>query len=559
MASQASSTVMQAITAARALLGYPDTLSLPQETIPDMLARVVAPYANRPAYTCMGYTLSYAALDALSLQFASYLQNHTDLQPGDRIAIQLPNILQYPVVALGALRAGLVVVNTNPLYTAREMEHQFVDSGAKAIVILANMANKLDAILPATVLRYVIVTELADLHPLPQRFLINNAVKYIKKMVPPYHLPDAIVFRGAMASAKNMPFTPVTVHAEDIAMLQYTGGTTGVAKGAMLTHANLLANMRQCEVFMDKAKVGKGIETVFAPLPLYHIYGFMLHCVLMLESGNHSLLIPNPRDLQSLITTLEKNSSTVFIGINTLFVALLHNERFRQLNFSALKLTFAGGMALTEDAAKSWQATTGCAVLEGYGLTESSPVLTINPPGHARLGTIGIPVANTEIKIVDDNGVEQVLGVAGELCVQGPQVMKGYWQREEATRETIVDGWLHTGDIAVVDGDGFIRIVDRKKDMIIVSGFNVYPNEIENVMSAHPDIIECAAIGVPDANSGEAVKLFVVRRNAVLDIEQVKAYAREQMTAYKVPRYVEFRDELPKSNVGKILRRELRS
>lgn len=558
MESQQPLTVMQAIEAARAALSYPDNLALSNETIPDVLARAVASYSSKPAYTCMGHTLSYAKLDALSLQFAAYLQNHTDLKPGDRIAIQLPNILQYPVVAFGALRAGMVIVNTNPLYTPREMEHQFTDSGAKAIVILANMAHKLEEILPNTVLQHVIVTELADVHPLPQRLLINNVAKYIKKMVPAYHLPQAVSLRSAMALSAKTYCTPVQRKPDDIAVLQYTGGTTGVAKGAMLTHANLLANMQQCAVFMDKANVGKGTETAVAPLPLYHIYAFMLHCLLMVEYGNHSLLIPNPRDIKSFIKVLVKNPCTVFIGINTLFVALLNNAQFRRLDFSALKLTFSGGMALTEAAATRWEMVTGCPVLEGYGLTETSPVLTINPSEQIKLGTIGIPVANTAIRIVDENGIEQPTGVAGELCAQGPQVMKGYWQREEATRETIVDGWLHTGDIAVVDDDGFIRIVDRKKDMIIVSGFNVYPNEIENVMSAHPDIIECAAIGVPDVERGEAIKLFVVSRNITLDIEQVTVYAREQLTGYKVPRYIEFRDELPKSNVGKILRRELR-
>ncbi len=558
MESQQPLTVMQAIEAARAALDYPDHLALGSGTIPDVLARAVANFSSKPAYTCMGHTLNYATLDALSLQFAAYLQNHTDLKPGDRIAIQLPNILQYPVVAFGALRAGMIIVNTNPLYTPREMEHQFTDSGAKAIVILANMAHKLEEILPNTVLQHVIVTELADFHPLPQRLLINSVAKYIKKMVPTYHLPHAVSLRSAMALGAKSHCASVQRKPDDIAVLQYTGGTTGVAKGAMLTHANLLANMQQCAVFMDKASVGKGTETAVAPLPLYHIYAFMLHCLLMLEYGNHSLLIPNPRDIKSFIKVLTKIPCSVFIGINTLFIALLNNAQFRRLDFSALKLTFSGGMALTEAAATRWEMVTGCPVLEGYGLTETSPVLTINPSENIKLGTIGIPVANTAIRIVDENGIEQPTGVAGELCAQGPQVMKGYWQREDATRETIVDGWLHTGDIAVVDDDGFIRIVDRKKDMIIVSGFNVYPNEIENVMSAHPDIIECAAIGVPDVERGEAIKLFVVSRNITLDIEQVTVYAREQLTGYKVPRHIEFRDELPKSNVGKILRRELR-
>ncbi|MCC7516017.1 MAG: AMP-binding protein, partial [Pseudomonadales bacterium] len=351
---------------------------------------------------------------------------------------------------------------------------------------------------------------------------------------------------------------PVAVSATDIAVLQYTGGTTGVAKGAMLTHANVLANMHQCVIFLDKAGMVAGSETAVAPLPLYHIYAFMLHCLLLPYTGSHSLLITDPRNIKSCAATLSKQRFSAFIGINTLFVALLNDERFCRLDFSALKLTLSGGMALTESAARRWQEHTGCAVLEGYGLTESSPVLTINPPGHARVGTIGIAVPSTAIKIVDGNRTSLPPGEAGELCAQGPQVMKGYWQRPEATQETVVDGWLYTGDIAVVDPDGYIRIVDRKKDMIIVSGFNVYPNEIENVMSKHPDVVECAAVGVPDAVSGEAVKLFVVSRNPALSEDELRSFARQELTAYKVPRHVEFRDSLPKSNVGKVLRRELR-
>ena len=550
--------IQPVIDAMRQRLGYSSLIEIPQQSVVDVFLQAVDTFRNQPAYTCMGCTLSYAQVEQLSQQFAAFLQHYTDLVPGDRIAIQLPNLLQYPVVVFGALRAGLVIVNTNPLYTPREMEHQLVDSGAKAIVILANMAHKLEQIQSATHLKHVIVTELADLHPLPQRLLINSAAKYVKKMVPPYTLPRAVSLRWALERGRESRFMPFSAQPQDIAVLQYTGGTTGVAKGAMLTHGNLLANMQQCAVFLEKSGVQRGGETVVAPLPLYHIYAFMLHCLLVPAFGNHSLLITNPRDIEVFIKTLSQNPWSVFIGINTLFVALMNNDGFRRLDFSALKLTLSGGMALTESAARQWESITGCTVLEGYGLTESSPVLTINPPGHARLGTIGIPVANTAIKIIDDNGLSLACGEPGELCAKGPQVMKGYWQRENATRETIVDGWLHTGDIAVVDDDGYIRIVDRKKDMIIVSGFNVYPNEIENVMSAHPDIVECAAVGVEDALSGEAVKLFVVPRTLTLDSDQVKAFAREQLTAYKIPRHVEFRESLPKSNVGKILRRELR-
>lgn len=549
------------IRAAQLALGYPPELD-PQvdtlQTLPDILAQAVKKYPARPAYSCMGKTLRYADVDVLSQQFASYLQNHTSLKAGDRVAIQLPNVLQYPVAVFGALRAGMVVVNVNPLYTPDEMQHQLSDSGAVAIVILANMASKLQEILSATALRHVIVTELADLHPLPQRFVINNVVRYVKKMVPPYHLPNAVSWRAALALGREKSYQPAALQTDAIAALQYTGGTTGVAKGVMLTHGNLLANMRQCRIFMEKAGVKNGGEVALAPLPLYHIYAFMLHMVLLAESGSHSVLIPNPRDLDTVITVWQKFPCSFFVGINTLFVALANHAAFQKLDFSVLKLTFSGGMALTETAATRWQAVTGCSVLEGYGLTESSPVLTINPSGHARLGTIGIPVADTKIKVVDDSDVLQPVGSAGELCAQGPQVMKGYWQRDDETQKTIINGWLHTGDIAIVDPDGYIRIVDRKKDMIIVSGFNVYPNEIENVMSAHPDVVECAVVGVPSEKTGEAVKLFVVSRNPALTAQDLKNFAREHLTGYKTPDIVEFRSSLPKSNVGKILRRELR-
>jgi long-chain acyl-CoA synthetase len=486
------------IRAAQLALGYPPELDLQADTLqtlPDILAQAVKKYPARPAYSCMGQTLSYVDVDRLSQQFASYLQNHTSLKAGDRVAIQLPNVLQYPVAVFGALRAGMVVVNVNPLYTPDEMQHQLSDSGAAAIVILANMAHKLEDILSRTAVRHVVVTELADLHPFPQRLVINSMVRYVKKMVPPYHLSNAVSWRAALALGREKSYQPAVLQTDAIAALQYTGGTTGVAKGVMLTHGNLLANMRQCRIFMEKAGVKNGGEVALAPLPLYHIYAFMLHLVLLAESGSHSVLIPNPRDLDTVVAAWKKYPCSFFVGINTLFVALANNKAFKKLDFSALKLTFSGGMALTETAATRWQQTTGCAVLEGYGLTESSPVLSINPAGHMRLGTIGIPVADTKIKVVDDNDVLQPVGSAGELCAQGPQVMKGYWQRDDETQKTIINGWLHTGDIAIVDPDGYIRIVDRKKDMINVSGFNVYPNEIENVMSAHPDVVECAVVG----------------------------------------------------------------
>ncbi len=550
--------ITQALSSARKKLGYPAEIAASDATILDVFFIAVANYGERPAFSCMGKTLTFTDLDRLSAQFAAYLQQHTNLKPGDRIALQLPNILQYPVAMFGALRAGLVIVNTNPLYTPREMQHQFADSGARAIVVLVNMAKKVQDVLANTQLSYVFVTEMGDLHPLPKRLLINAAVKYVKKMVPAYELPQAISLQHSLSKMHGKQPTKVTLKKNDIALLQYTGGTTGIAKGAVLTHANLIANMLQCEPYLERAGIGKKAEVIIAPLPLYHIYAFMLHCVSMLAHGSHSVLIPNPRDMTAFIKEMTHYRFSMFVGLNTLFVGLMAHAKFAELDFSNLKLTMSGGMALTEAAASRWQEATGCAVLEGYGLTESSPVVSINPAGHARIGTIGLAVPSTEIKIISDDGESLPVGEIGELCVRGPQVTQGYWQNAEATSKTIIDGWLYTGDIAQVEADGFMRIVDRKKDMIIVSGFNVYPNEIENVVAMHPDVMECAAIGVPDSGSGETVKLFVVARNASLTAEALRAFAKENLTAYKVPRQIEFRNELPKSNVGKVLRRELR-
>ena len=551
-------TIAAAIAAARQQLDYPAMLTPSSDTLVDVFERAVKRYPAKLAFSCMGRRLTFAELDQLSGQFAAYLQQRTDLRPGDRIALQMPNILQFPVALFGALRAGLVIVNTNPLYTQREMEHQFSDSGVRAIVILTNMASKLEPVLPNTCIKWVITTELADLHAAPKRWLLNAAVKHLKKLVPAYDLPQAICFRQALNSMQGESFEPVCGQAHDLVALQYTGGTTGVSKGAMLSHANLIANMHQCEPFLQRAGLQDGEEIIMAPLPLYHVYAFMLHCVTMLSHGNHSVLIPNPRDISAFLAEMKRTPFTVFVGLNTLFVSLMNHDRFRSLQFQRLKLTLSGGMALTDAAAREWQELTDCSVVEGYGLTESSPVVTLNPPGYARLGSIGIPLPGTDISIRTDDGAELPVGEPGELCVRGPQVMLGYWQRPEATAETVIDGWLYTGDIGQVEPDGFVRIVDRKKDMIIVSGFNVYPNEIENIMAAHPEVLECAVIGVPDASSGEAVKLFVVPRHSAVDAEQLRDYARANLTAYKVPRHIEFRSSLPKSNVGKVLRRELR-
>ncbi|ONM43644.1 long-chain fatty acid--CoA ligase [Halopseudomonas pachastrellae] len=543
---------------------YPEGVS--SEINPDSYPNVLAVlkdscqrFANKPAFTNLGKTLTYGELYTLSGQFAAYLQQHSGLQPGDRIAIQMPNVLQYPIAVFGAMRAGFVVVNTNPLYTKREMEHQFNDSGAKALVCLANMAHLAEDVVPKTGVKHVIVTEVGDMLPPLKRLLINAAVKYLKKMVPAYNIPGMVRFNDALAKGRGQNFTDANPKSEDIAVLQYTGGTTGVAKGAMLTHRNLVANMLQSKELMA-SNMTDGEEVVICPLPLYHIYAFTFHCMAMMVSGNHNVLITNPRDIPAFVKELSKFKFTGFVGLNTLFVALCNDEGFRALDFSKFKVTLSGGMALQLATAERWKKVTGCNICEGFGMTETSPVATVNPISNIQLGTIGIPVPSTLCKVIDEDGNELPLGERGELCVKGPQVMKGYWQRQEATDEILdAEGWLKTGDIAIIQEDGFLRIVDRKKDMILVSGFNVYPNELEDVMAAMPGVQQCAAIGVPDEKSGEAIKVFLVKTaDSKLTEEDVKNQMRSNLTAYKVPKYVEFRDSLPTTNVGKILRRELR-
>ena len=516
-------------------------------------------FADKPAFSNLGKTLTYGELYKLSGDFAAYLQQNTDLQPGDRIAVQLPNLIQYPIVVFGAMRAGLIVVNTNPLYTAREMEHQFNDAGAKALVCLANMAHLAEEVLPKTGIKHVVITEVADMLPPLKRMLINAVVKHVKKMVPAYSLPKAVKLNDALALGRGKAVREASPKSEDVAVLQYTGGTTGVAKGAMLTHRNIVANMLQCKALMG-SNLNDGSEVLIAPLPLYHIYAFTFHCMAMMLSGNHNILISNPRDLPAMIKDLSKYRFSGFVGLNTLFVALCNSEDFRKLDFSALKVTLSGGMALQLATAERWKQVTGCPICEGYGLTETSPVASVNPIEHIQIGTIGIPVPSTQFKVINDDGQDLAQGEIGELCIKGPQVMKGYWQRPEATAEVIdAEGWFKSGDIGVVQEDGYIRIVDRKKDMILVSGFNVYPNELEDVLAGLPGVLQCAAIGVPDEKSGEAIKLFVVvKPGESLTKEQVMQHMHDNLTGYKRPRYVEFRDSLPTTNVGKILRRELR-
>ncbi|WP_372875685.1 long-chain-fatty-acid--CoA ligase FadD1 [Pseudomonas sp.] len=516
-------------------------------------------FADKPAFSNLGKTITYGELYELSGAFAAYLQQHTDLQPGDRIAVQLPNVLQYPVAVFGALRAGLVVVNTNPLYTAREMEHQFNDSGAKALVSLANMAHLAEQVLPKTGIKTVIITEVGDMLPPLKRLLVNSVVKYVKKMVPAYNLPHAVKFTEALSKGRGKAVREANPASGEIAVLQYTGGTTGVAKGAMLTHRNLIANMLQSRAMMA-SNMNEGSEILIAPLPLYHIYAFTFHCMAMMLIGNHNVLITNPRDLPGMVKDLARYKFSGFVGLNTLFVALCNNEDFQKLDFSSLKITLSGGMALQLATAERWKQVTGSPICEGYGMTETSPVASVNPIQNIQMGTIGIPVPSTRCKIIDDEGNELPLGAIGELCIMGPQVMKGYWQRQDATDEILdADGWLKTGDIAVIQEDGYMRIVDRKKDMILVSGFNVYPNELEDVLATLPGVLQCAAIGIPDEKSGEAIKLFVVAKPGVnLTKEQVMQHMRANVTGYKVPKAVEFREALPTTNVGKILRRELR-
>lgn len=541
-------------------------LGLPIEIDPDkyknlqeMYDEVINKYRNRPAFTSLGRTITYNELDKFANAFAGYLQLKTNLKPGDRIAIQLPNIIQYPVVVLGALRAGLIVVNTNPLYTEREIEHQFNDAGAKALVVLANVAQNTAKVLPKTGIETVIVTELADLHPAPKRQILNFLIKYVKKMVPAFSIPDAIRFTDVMSQGKDVVVRKVLSKSEDVAVLQYTGGTTGVAKGAMLTHRNIIANTLQSEAIFDTYGLSDQGDIIVQPLPLYHIYAVIISYITM-KKGGHIILIPNPRDLPALVKELGKWKFQGFCGLNTLFVAMCNNEEFRKLDFSSLKMTLSGGMALTRFAAEEWQKITGCEICEGYGLTETSPVVSVNSGNGNRIGTIGVPVPSTEIDIRDDEGKSLGIGEVGELCIKGPQVMKGYWQRDEATAETIIDGWLYSGDIATLSADGYLKIVDRKKDMINVSGFNVYPNEVEDVITSHPAILEAAVIGHDDPKSGEVVHAYVVKTKKDSDITeaQIIAYCHENLAGYKVPKRIFFKDELPKTNVGKVLRRKVR-
>lgn len=519
-------------------------------------------FATKPAFTNMGKTLTYQDINQLSAQFAAYLQSIPGLNKGDRIAVQLPNILQYPVIIFGIIRAGFIVVNTNPMYTLREMEHQFNDAEVKLVICLATTAHMVQQVLPNTQIKQVIVAEVGDFLAPLKRFMTNFVVKHIKKLVKPYQIANKISFRESLELGASKPFKEITPNPEDVAILQYTGGTTGVAKGASLTHRNLVANMMQSKYFMGVG-LAEGTEVVISPLPLYHIYSFTIHCMVVMVLGGHNILITDPRNLKGLIKEVAKYPFTVFIGLNTLFASLCNNADFKKLDFSRLKLSLSGGMALQPATNERWQQVTGCQICEGYGMTEASPVISANPPlpGWVKTGCIGLPLPSTECKIVADDGTEVPVGECGELCIKGPQVMQGYWNKPEETAEVIdSDGWLHTGDMAIAREDGYLSIVDRKKDMIVVSGFNVYPNEVEDVAAHIDGVLHTAAIGIPDERSGEAVKLFiVVKPEVVLSRDQVIKYMKENLTGYKRPKYIEFRDSIPMSNVGKVLRKELRA
>ncbi len=529
------------------------------QSVVDIVRQSVARYADRTAFINMGKTLSYGELGKLSTDFASYLQNVLKLPRGSRVAIMMPNVLQYPIAVFGILQAGMVAVNTNPLYTPRELEHQLKDSGATAIVVLENFANTLELVLPNTQIQHVIIANIGEMFGSLKGSLMNFVLRKIKKMVPDYRINGAVAFKKALALGAQQNFQAVSLTRDDLAFLQYTGGTTGLAKGAMLTHGNICANILQGSEWI-KSLLEEGKETVIAALPLYHILALTINLLLFIKAGATAVLITNPRDLDGFIKELRKYPVTVFIGLNTLFRAMLSKPEFRQVDFSTWKLSFGGGMATQEAVAKEWKQVVGLPIIDAYGLTEASPGVCVNPLDNSEYtGGIGFPLPSTEVQLRDSTGKVLPVNETGELWVRGPQVMRGYWNKPEETAKVIdQDGWLDTGDIAVMDETGQLKLVDRKKDLIVVSGFNVYPNEIEDVVAHHPKVQEVACIGVKSEKTGEALKLFVVKRDESLDAEELIAYCRSQLTGYKVPRDIEFRDELPKSNVGKILRRELR-
>ncbi|MCB1045071.1 MAG: long-chain-fatty-acid--CoA ligase [Acidobacteria bacterium] len=527
--------------------------------IPDILESAFDQYRNRPAYANMGKTLTFDQLDKLSLQFAAYLQDVLGLKKGTPVALMMPNILQYPVALFGILRAGMTAVNVNPLYTPRELEHQLTDAKAEVIVILSNFASTLQAVRQKTQVKHVLVTQLGDMLGFPKGHIVNFVVKHVKKMVPPWRIDDAISFNTALAKGASAKYEKPNIQLEDIAFLQYTGGTTGVSKGAMLTHRNISANVAQARSWIS-VNMEAGQEVVITPLPLYHIFSLTANCLVFSSIGGLNVLITNPRDIPAFVAELKKWPFTALTGVNTLFNALLNNPEFCALDFSSFKLALGGGMAVQKAVADKWKQVTKTPLVEAYGLTETSPAAVMNPLTiQDYSGYIGLPISSTEVSIRDEDFKEQPLGERGELCIRGPQVMKGYLNRPDETAKVLTDdGWLKTGDIAIMNEDGYLKIVDRKKDMILVSGFNVFPNEVEDVVATHPGVLEVAAVGVPDEKSTEAVKIFVVRRDPNLKEDELMAFCKENLTGYKRPKHIEFRDDLPKTNVGKILRRALR-
>lgn len=540
--------------------GVPAEININEySSLVDMFEKSVNKYADQPAFINMGATLTYRKLEERSRAFAAYLQNELKLVKGDRVAIMMPNLLQYPIALFGILRAGMIVVNVNPLYTPRELKHQLNDAEAKAIVVVSNFARTLEEVVDQTTVESVIITGLGDLLSPPKRTLVNFVVKYIKKLVPKYSLPHAISMRQCLTMGRRLQYIKPELENSDLAFLQYTGGTTGVSKGAMLSHGNLIANLMQADGAYSPA-LSESKEFVVTALPLYHVFALTVNCLLFIHKGGKNLLITNPRDIPGFVAELKKYQITALTGVNTLFNALLNNEEFTKLDFTSLKFSIGGGMAVQKAVAEKWQSLTQTRLLEGYGLTEASPLVTCCPydlKGYN--GSIGFPAPSTLIQIRDDEGKVLPQGDVGELFAKGPQIMQGYWQRPEDTKLVIdVDGWLATGDIGYMDEKGFFYIVDRKKDMILVSGFNVFPNEVEEVVALHPKVMEVAAVGVPHEVSGELVKIFVVAKDKALKKEDLIKHCRKHLTGYKVPKLVEFRDELPKSNVGKILRRELR-
>ena len=548
--------IKSAVTQAQKKVGLSTTQpALPARSMLQVWTEAVSDSTSKPAFTCLGQTLSYGEIDQLSRRVASYLQKRLKLQAGDRIAIQLPNLIQYPVVAIAAMKLGLVIVNTNPMYSVRELVHQFNDAGVKAVIVLDQFYDVLAEAAPQTSVEHIIVTRALDLMSPSKQTLLGGLMMLMGKR-PRIKGQDIIDFKDLLAGGTSYGNHRASV--DDICALQYTGGTTGPSKGVMLTQSCLTANVAQALDVISVASESARYSVTALPLPLYHIYAFSL-CVGVLPAlRGHSVLIPDPRNIPLFVKAIKKSKIQIFCGLNSLFVALLENKDFRRLGFDQLKMTLSGGMPLMKSVADQWQKVTGCIVSEGYGMTESSPIISMNPPGFERIGTAGIPVPGTEIKVIDEAGKEQLVDGVGELCIRGDQVMAGYWNQPEQTAQTVVDGWLHTGDIVTVDNEGYITIVDRLKDMIIVSGFNVYPNELEQVLTTHQDVSQCAAVGVPDDKAGEVVKMFIVRSNSSLTESHVIEFCKKNMAGYKVPKAIEFRDSLPMTNVGKVLRKDLK-